>query len=109
MESYQQFEAAVLEVFEQQPDYSTVICSSVISAVHGEYGNYHLTKRTDGSILRISPLMPFYWFFDLPAVARWNVILPALRLTYDVDEAYKSLQEARKAFKHRPAPERPLA
>jgi hypothetical protein len=57
MTSYQYFEDAALYVFDQQPEYPSVICSSVISAVQGEYGNSHLIKRTHGSELHISPLM----------------------------------------------------
>lgn len=108
MASYRQFEDAVMQVFDQQPEYASVICSSVISAVRGEYGNYHLTKRTHGSALRISPLMPIYWFFDLPALAQRNLLLPNLRLTYSVEDAWKAMQEARKGLKHRPVPEQPL-
>ena len=53
MKSYQQFRDACLTVFDQQPQYPGIICASVISAVDGQYGDYHLTKRTQGSTLRI--------------------------------------------------------
>jgi hypothetical protein len=108
MEGYQQFEEAVMYVFDQQPDYSSVIGSSVISAVRGEYGNYHLTKRTHGSQLRISPLMPIYWCFDAAPLARRNLLLPQLRLTFDIDEAWQTMQKVRKSFSPRPTPEYPL-
>lgn len=39
MSSYQQFEEAVLYTFDQQPEFASVICSSLISAVRGAYGN----------------------------------------------------------------------
>lgn len=108
MPSYQQFRDAVLYVFEQQPAYPSVICSSVISAVDGHYGDFHLTKRTHGSILRISPLMSMYWFFDLAGVAKRNQILPHLRLTYTVDDAWKKFDTAHKNLDFRPMPEYPL-
>lgn len=108
MPSYQQFRDAILYVFEQQPDYPSVICSSVISAVDGHYGDYHLTKRTHGSPLRISPLMSMYWFFDLKGVAKHNQILPQLRLTYSVDDAWKKFDTARKNIDLRPTPDYPL-
>ncbi len=108
MPSFQQFEQAALYMFDQQPDYPSVIASSVISAVHGEYGNYHLIRRTQGSTLRISPLMALYWFFDLPPVAQRNLLLPALRLTHTVDEAWTAMQMARDSFTPRKTPEYPL-
>jgi hypothetical protein len=108
MEAYQRFEEAVLYTFDQQPEFASVICSSVIAAVRGEYGNYHLTRRTRGSALRISPLMPIYWFFDSRMLARRNLIAPHLRLTYTLDEAWQAMQQARSMFQFRPLPEYPL-
>src|SRR5262249_14476812 len=95
MQSYRSFEEAALYIFDQQPNHPSVISSSVISAVRGEFGNYHLTKRTHGSDLRISPFMPIYWFFELPTVARLNLLLPALRLTFTIDEAWNVMQKTR--------------
>jgi len=108
MPCFQQYEQAAMYIFDQQPDYPSVIASSVISAVRGEYGNYHLIRRTHGSDLRISPLMALYWFFDLPAVAQRNLLLPALRLTHTVDEAWIAMQKARDSFAPRKTPEYPL-
>jgi len=108
MPSYQQFRDATLYVFERQPIYPSVICSSVISAVDGHYGDFHLTKRTKDSRLRISPLMAQYWFFDLTKVARRNQVLSALRLTYEVDDAWRKYEQCRKQLAPRPTPEYPL-
>jgi hypothetical protein len=108
MESYTKFEDAVLYVFNQQPEYASVICSSVVAAVRGNYGNYHLTKRTQGSTLRISPLMPIYWFFDAQVVAKYNTLIPHLRLTWSVDEAWGEMQKARGSISYRLMPEYPL-
>lgn len=94
--------------FDQQPDHTSVICSSVISAVRGEYGNYHLAKRTEESVLNISPLMPIYWFFDLKTVARRNVLLPQLRLTFTIDEAWRVMQKVRGDLALRKTPPFPL-
>jgi hypothetical protein len=109
MDAYKQFENAVLYTFDQQPDYASVICSSLISAVRGEYGNHHLTKRTHGSQLRISPLMPIYWFFDAQKVAERNRLLEHLRLTWTIDEAWTAMQKARAGMVMRPTPEHPLS
>ena len=72
MESYRDYEEALVFVQENPLQDPSVINSSIISAVQGHYGNYHLTDKTRGSSLWISPLMPIYWFFDLPLVAQQN-------------------------------------
>jgi len=46
----------------------SIVSNSIISALEGQYGNYHRTRRTQGSKLWISPLMSIYWAFDLKKV-----------------------------------------
>lgn len=46
----------------------SIVSNSIISALEGQYGNYHRTRRTQGSQLWISPLMSIYWAFDLKKV-----------------------------------------
>jgi hypothetical protein len=87
MEAYQQYEAAVLNVQGQPVQDPSVINSSIISAVQGHYDNYHLTEKTRGSRLWISPLMPLYWFFDLPLVAQHNKLISQLRGTQTIRQA----------------------
>jgi hypothetical protein len=81
MEAYQNYEDALMYVQSQFNQEASVINSSVISAVEGNYGNYHLTEKTKGSTLWISPLMPIYWFFDLQAVVKENMILSQIITT----------------------------
>ena len=81
MEAYQGYEEAVLYVQNQDCQDSSVINSSIVSAVRGHYGDYHLTQKTKGSRLWISPLMPIYWFFDLAVVAQHNLYLSHLANT----------------------------
>jgi hypothetical protein len=81
MPAYQAYEDAVLYVQEQRYQDPSVINSSIISAVQGRYGDYHLTTKTHGSRLWISPLMTLYWFFDLPVVAAQNGFLDELAET----------------------------
>lgn len=108
MQSYRYFEQATLYAFDQQPNYPSVICASIISAVRGHYGNYHMTQKTAGSQLNISSLMPIYWFFDAASVAQQNILLPQLRLTYTIDEAWKAMQTARFSQPEREAAAYPL-
>lgn len=48
----------------------SIVSNSIVSALEGEYGNHHRTRRTNGSELWINPLMTIYWSFDLKAVVR---------------------------------------
>ena len=108
MECYQRYERAVMYAFDQHPQHPSVICASVVSAVRGEYGDYHMVRRTHGNTLHISALMPIYWFFDAPAIAQRNQLLPHLRDTVTVDEAWKAMQDFRQRTPLRPTPPYPL-
>ena len=90
MEVYKEYEDAVLFVQDQDYQDPSIINSSIISAVHGHFGNYHLTEKSKGSKLWISPLMALYWFFDLQAVAKQNKFLETLRGTKTFIDAFKS-------------------
>lgn len=48
----------------------SIVANSVVSAVQGNYGDFHRIKRTNGSELWINPLMSMYWAFDLHQVIR---------------------------------------
>jgi hypothetical protein len=93
MESYQLYEDAVMYVHDVPQQEPSVIQSSVVSAVRGEYGDYHLTERTRGSRLWISPFMSIYWFFNLKAIAKANVLLPQIRYTDTMSDAVRVLRE----------------
>lgn len=92
MKVYQAYEEAVLYVQGNEFQDSSVINSSIVSAVRGRYGDYHLTERTKGSRLWISPLMSIYWFFDLPTVAEHNLYLAQLRDTETFMDAARMYQ-----------------
>src|SRR2546425_3848964 len=79
MEAYQLYEDAVRFVHNKPFQPPSVINASVISAVQGHFGDYHLTEKTRGRRLWISPLMPIYWFFDLPAGVGRNLFFPDMR------------------------------
>jgi hypothetical protein len=96
MDAYQEYEDAVLTVQGQAHQDASVINSSIISAVRGEFGNHHLTDKTAGSTLWISPLMPIYWFFELPAVARHSLLYSALRYTDTAQDAWRAMMQFRR-------------
>ncbi|MCB9059463.1 MAG: DUF1152 domain-containing protein [Calditrichae bacterium] len=96
MPSYQLYEKAVFYVHSQPFQDPSVINASIISAVRGEFGNFHLTQKTHGSHLKISPFMSQYWFFDLIKVADQNLFLPHIRETatfWDSLQAFLSTRE----------------
>lgn len=75
MDSYQAYDEAVTHVQSNEFQDPSVINSSIVSAVRGNYGDYHLTEKTKQSKLWISPLMSLYWFFDFDTVVKQNMLL----------------------------------
>lgn len=108
MESYQAFEEAVLFTQGQPLQDASVINSSLISAVRGKFGDYHLTEKTKGSRLWISPLMTLYWFFDLPIVAKHNKFLSCLKDTYTFMDGLRQLMAFTPNLKKRTTVKIPL-
>ena len=78
MDAYQAYDEAVTHVQSNEFQDPSVINSSIVSAVRGNYGDYHLTEKTKRSRLWISPLMPLYWFFDFDTVVKQNMLLPEI-------------------------------
>ncbi len=109
MEAYQAYEEAVLYAQSQASQESSVINSSIVSAVRGEYGDYHLTEKTRGSRLWISPFMPIYWFFDLLVVARRNLFLPQLLHTDTFTQAWVAFADATRSIPRRTEEKIPLS
>jgi len=71
---------------------NSIVCSSILSSVQGEFGNYHsihTRERTAGSKLYISPLMCIYFAFSLDKVAEK---VQYLSLIYEAE----TLSEVRK-------------
>ncbi len=108
MEAAGFYEKAVLHAFAQRGQDPSVINSSLVSSVRGDYGNVHLTARTEGSRLWISPLMSVFWFFDLAAVAERNFFLPALHKSQSFKEGLAAIAQARSMVPIRPKRTVPL-
>jgi hypothetical protein len=95
MESYQAYDEAVMYVQSNEFQDPSVINSSIVSAVRGNYGDYHLTEKTKRSQLWISSLMPIYWFFDFDCVVKQNMLLPEMDGTMLFRDAlYKVIAKA---------------
>lgn len=109
MESCRAYEEAVTFAHAQRNQDPSVINASIVSAQQGEYGNFHLTEKTKGSRLWISPLMPICWFFDVMAVADRNLLLPTLRRSQNFREAARAITDCRSMIPLRTATRIPLA
>jgi hypothetical protein len=69
MQEVQLYKKATESVFMSMPQQISIVSSSIISAIDGNYGDHHATPRTRNSKLWINPLMPVYWCFKLSTVA----------------------------------------
>ncbi|MEM8525298.1 MAG: DUF1152 domain-containing protein [Bacteroidota bacterium] len=70
MEEAQKYIKAVEYANSQMRGMESIVSNSIISAIEGNYGNYHRINRTNGSSLWINPLMCMYWCFDLKKVVQ---------------------------------------
>ena len=87
----------------------SVINSSIVSAVRGNYGDYHLTEKTKRSHLWISPLMSIYWFFDFDLIVKQNKLLPEIEGTMLFQGcALQSHRKSGRGFRGAPASKMPL-
>jgi hypothetical protein len=99
-----QFREAVRFAAEQMPTYESIVTTSLVSAIEGEYGDVHRVERTAGSTLWINPLMSMYWAFDLDAVARNCLYLAAVQRTVtraDVASVIEAFRETIGATRER--------
>jgi hypothetical protein len=97
MPEVQRYAEATEAVFEAMPDYPSIVSASILSALEGQYGDYHRTARTRGSALWINPLMPFYWCFRLGPVARRILYLDAIKQTQTMWELMQAIDAFRGA------------
>ena len=77
------------------PDFPSIVSSSVLDAIGGEFGNHHVTPHTLGSELFINALMGLYWAFELEAVAERNLYLKQLRETETIAAVSRVVEEFR--------------
>lgn len=99
--SYQSYEDAVLYVQAKEFQDPSVINSSIISAVQGNHGNYHLTTKTKNSHLSISPLMSLYWFFELSAIAERNMFYSHIGTSQTFHDALRDVMQVSRFLKKR--------
>jgi hypothetical protein len=101
MEEARLYAEASLYVFQRMPEHTSIVTSSILTAVGGEFGDYHATNRTRGSKLWISPLMSLYWCFRLEPVARRVQYLDAMKLTNSYRDVHEMLERREAIIRHR--------
>jgi len=92
MDEVKLFVKAADYVFRRMPQSMSIVVSSIMSALDGQFGDYHVTDRTEGSKLFINPLMCLYWFFDLHSVADSVLYIDKLRLAEDSTDAVNAIK-----------------
>jgi len=97
MEEFGLCQKACEFVAERMPRRSSIVNSSILSAVNGWFGDQHASKRTEGSELFINPLMAIYWAFQFDQVARRNLYLDRIHDT----ATYSQLSIAIETFRLR--------
>lgn len=97
MPEVQAYRAAAQYVFNaMSEDDVSIVSSSILSALAGDYGDHHATKRTKNSRLWINPLMAIYWFFDLEGLAKRNLLVEELHDTQTDHHVRQNIMITRK-------------
>jgi hypothetical protein len=95
MPEVERFRQATEFVLKRTPDRESIVCSSLLSALEGRFGDYHRNKRTDGSELFINPLMGLYWCFHVEAIAKRILYLDGFRRLDGFMEATMYIEQFR--------------
>lgn len=80
---------------EKMPLQPSIVSNSIVSALKGEYGDFHATNRTEGSTLWINPLMTIYWCFELDALAKKIQYLEQIKDSVTMGDLNQKLSEYR--------------
>jgi len=85
MPEVKQFVEATEYALAETAERPSIVLTSILSALEGQFGNHHRVKRTTGSELFINPLMSMYWCFRLERLARRIQYLDGMRdlVSYD--------------------------
>jgi len=97
------YREACQAVFDAMPSHPSIVSASILSAIGGEFGDYHATRRTAGSTLFINALMSLYWCFRLDPVARRILYLDEVRET----QSYLDVTRAIERYRNRHISKRP--
>jgi hypothetical protein len=96
MPEVSKYRDALQTVFKRMPSQPSIVNTSILDAIDGNYGNYHSTEKTAGGELWINPLMPLYWFFNLQQVAERVLYLDWIKGTETIQELGTAIENFRK-------------
>jgi hypothetical protein len=80
-------------------EHASIVCSSILSALEGQFGAYHSTRLTGGNTLWVNPLMTFYWCFRLTAVAERVFYLQDILNTETYEQVVRAIESFRATLK----------
>ena len=86
----------------------SIVNGSIVSALEGNFGDYHRNERARSSNLFINPLMSMYWHFDLDAVAKQSHYLHLLEQATTYSEIQLTIEKFRNEVSLRPRREIPV-
>ena len=99
MNESRKYQEAISFANEKMKGMESIVSNSIISALEGNYGDYHKTMRTYGSELWINPLMTIYWCFDLRNVIRKNKYYSYIKNTNTIEDFNGKLAKYRGKLK----------
>lgn len=80
----------------------SIIAGSVVAAGRGQFGDVHVSPRTQGSQLLINPLMAQYWGFRVDGLAKRCLYLDQIRNTRSRGEITRAIHQFRSTIKPKP-------
>lgn len=108
MPEVKNFVEATEFVFFEMRGYESIICSSIMSALEGHFGDYHRTRRTLGSELWINPLMLLYLSFDVAKVSQNVLYFNDLSGCENIEAVRKMIRSFREKTEVRKVPPFPM-
>lgn len=95
-------------VFRKMTHHPSIVSSSILSAIEGQFGDYHTTARTQNSKLFINALMTIYWCLQLQPVAERVLYPESLMQTESAFEVAQIIEEFRHNTKCKPYEDLPM-
>jgi hypothetical protein len=96
MPEVSKYRDALRAVFKRMPSQPSIVNTSILDAIDGNFGNHHSTDKTAGGELWINPMMPLYWFFNLEQVAGRILYLDWITGSENFQELGTSIENFRK-------------
>lgn len=100
MPEVKKYQEASEYVFKAMPKDISIVTSSILSAIAGNYGDHHVTPRTQNSELWINPLMAVYWCFHLQQIAERLLYGEELKSTQTFSDVMEVIKNFRRSCKN---------